>query len=61
MSRCKIPAGCGRADTPCCVDCNNMVCPARCRNLPEWCGCWEKSPPPTGGVKGKGAEKRGYA
>ena len=34
MRRCKIPTGCKRLDTPCCVDCKDKTCLARCQNQP---------------------------
>ena len=47
MRRCKIaPPSCTQSGTPCCADCGNKACPARCQNSPALCGCWEKAPPP---------------
>ena len=45
MRRCKIAVGCKRADKPCCVDCSDKTCQARCQNHPSRCGCWEEGPP----------------
>ena len=50
MRRCKIPTGCKRLDTPCCVDCKDKTCSSRCQNLPQWCNCWEEAPPPRRGA-----------
>lgn len=50
MRRCKIPTGCKRLDTPCCVDCKDETCLARCQNQPQWCNCWEEAPPPRRGA-----------
>ena len=50
MRRCKIPTGCKRLDTPCCVDCKDKTCLARCQNQPQWCNCWEEAPPPRRGA-----------
>lgn len=50
MRRCKIPTGCKRLDTPCCVDCKDKTCQARCWNDPKHCGCWENDPPPRRGA-----------
>lgn len=46
MRRCKIAAGCKRPDKPCCVDCPDKTCQARCKNHPSRCACWEEGPPP---------------
>ena len=53
MRRCKIPTGCKRLDTPCCVDCKDKTCSSRCQNLPQWCNCWEEAPPPRRGSPSK--------
>ena len=50
MRRCKIPTGCKRLDTPCCVDCKDKTCLARCQNQPQWCNCREEAPPPRRGA-----------
>lgn len=50
MRRCKIPTGCKRLDTPCCVDCKDKTCLARCQNLPQWCNCWVEAQPPRRGA-----------
>ena len=34
------------ADKPCCADCGDKTCEAKCQNKPERCGCWEEGPPP---------------
>lgn len=55
MRRCKIaPQVCLRYGTPCCKDCKNQDCPARCQNSPERCNCVEDDPPPRKRGKGKG-------
>lgn len=46
MRRCKISTGCKLPDKPCCADCRDRTCPARCRNAPQRCGCVEEGPPP---------------
>lgn len=46
MRRCKIAVGCKRADKPCCTDCSDKTCQARCQNSPGRCKCWEDGPPP---------------
>lgn len=47
MKRCKIaPPRCKQPGQPCCADCNDKTCRARCRNNPTRCGCWEEGPPP---------------
>ena len=43
MRRCKIPTGCKLPTHPCCADCGDKTCTARCWNSPERCGCWEDS------------------
>lgn len=43
MRRCKIPTGCKLPHHPCCADCKDKTCTARCWNSPERCGCWEDS------------------
>lgn len=50
MRRCKIPTGCKRLDTPCCVDCKDKTCLDRCQNQPQWCNCWKEDPPPRRGA-----------
>ncbi len=40
MRRCKIPTGCKLPSRPCCADCGDKTCAARCQNRPERCGCW---------------------
>lgn len=40
MRRCKIPTGCKLPARPCCADCGDKTCTARCWNSPERCGCW---------------------
>ncbi len=46
MRRCKIPTGCKLPAHPCCADCGDKTCEARCWNSPERCGCWEDSSAP---------------
>ncbi len=46
MRRCKIPTGCKLPHHPCCADCKDKTCTARCWNSPERCGCWADSPEP---------------
>lgn len=46
MRRCKIPVGCKKADKPCCADCSDKTCQARCQNSPNLCNCCEEGPPP---------------
>ena len=46
MRRCKIAVGCKNPDKPCCVDCSDKTCQARCQNSPSRCKCWEEGPPP---------------
>lgn len=41
MRRCKIPTGCKLSAHPCCADCGDQTCEARCWNRPNRCGCWE--------------------
>lgn len=53
MRRCKIPVGCKRRDTPCCVDCKDETCLARCQNLPQRCNCLAEEPPPRRGAPSK--------
>lgn len=46
MRRCKIPAGtCTQPDKPCCVDCPDKTCQARCENHPKRCGQWTDGEP----------------
>lgn len=47
MRRCKIPptSCCHRHSAPCCKDCREKGCAARCQNDPRRCGCWEDKPP----------------
>lgn len=46
MRRCKISVGCKLPTHPCCADCGDKTCEARCWNSPSRCGCWEDSPEP---------------
>lgn len=46
MRKCKIPQGCKRPDKPCCADCKDKTCEARCWNSPKRCNCVEEGPPP---------------
>lgn len=46
MRHCKIPTGCKLPHHPCCADCKDKTCTARCWNSPSRCGCWEDSPDP---------------
>lgn len=46
MRRCKIPTGCKLPHHPCCADCGDKTCTARCWNSPNRCGCWENSSVP---------------
>lgn len=46
MRRCKIPTGCKLPSRPCCADCGDKTCEARCWNSPSRCGCWEDSSEP---------------
>lgn len=46
MRRCKIPTDCKLQSRPCCADCKDKTCEARCWNSPNRCGCWEDSPEP---------------
>ena len=44
MRHCKIPVGCTREDKPCCADCGDETCEARCWNSPKRCSCWAEGP-----------------
>lgn len=47
MRQCTIPPSscCHPDSTPCCKDCQERGCPARCLNDPARCHCWEDKPP----------------
>ena len=48
MRRCKIaPSACARSDRPCCADCMDKICQARCLNDQKLYGCWEAAPDPS--------------
>lgn len=51
MRRCKIPAGCKLPHHPCCADCKDKACKARCWNSPNRCGCWENAPGSKGPIR----------
>ena len=40
MRQCRISSCCKLAHHPCCADCKDRTCTARCLNSPERCGCW---------------------
>lgn len=47
MRRCNTaPSRCQQPGRPCCKDCPDKTCRARCWNDPGRCGCWEGRPPP---------------
>lgn len=46
MRCCKISVGCKLPTHPCCADCGDKTCEARCWNSPSRCGCWEDSSTP---------------
>lgn len=46
MRRCTIASGCRNPDKPCCADCQDKICQARCLNSPAQCGCWKEGAPP---------------
>lgn len=54
MRRCKIPppSCCHSRSAPCCKDCQERDCSARCLNDPARCRCWEDKPP-----RGRGQHK----
>lgn len=58
MIRCKIPTGCKLPNHPCCADCKDKTCEARCWNSPNRCGCWTEDP--HGGQKKKRAHPRKF-
>lgn len=47
MRRCNIPpSSCRRRHSaPCCRDCREKGCSARCQNDPARCNCWADKPP----------------
>lgn len=53
MRMCKIASCCKLAHHPCCKDCKDKRCDARCLNSPEHCGCWEDSAPPRNRVQSR--------
>ena len=57
MRQCKTaPPGCTRLGKPCCEDCTDKTCQARCLNAPQRCGCWEDVPDPVTGKCGRRPE-----
>lgn len=45
MKWCKIaPGTCRQPDRPCCKDCADKTCQARCLNDPKRCACWSDVP-----------------
>lgn len=53
MRRCKIPTGCKLPEHPCCADCGDKACTARCWNSPERCGCWMDDQTPKAMPRGR--------
>jgi len=47
VRRCNIPpTGCRhKYAAPCCADCAEDGCAARCQNHPDRCRCWRDGPP----------------
>lgn len=45
MRICKIAVGCRQLSHPCCADCGDKTCQARCLNSPSRCGCCDNGLP----------------
>ena len=56
MRRCKTALGpdtCRQPGKPCCKDCADKTCQARCLNDPKRCGCWEETPDQSSRKRGR--------
>lgn len=59
MKQCKIAPGpdtCKQSGKPCCKDCTDKTCQARCWNDPKRCCCWEETPEQPPRKRGRGPE-----